>query len=157
MVCQVVLLSLLTRRTLVKLAATLCLAALSLAGCATDVETTQGGFLAGLRPAKPSPTITDDDLSPNPDLGGNGVKTQGMYDIGDGIRTGGFAEVISDGYYPLPNEVCGGCEVTLVTVPTEGADNGSVGEIDVMSDGGDRICKIFLNQDGSFDTSDCER
>ena len=50
-----------------------------------------------------------------------------------------------------------GGEVTLVTVDSEGADNGSIGEIDVMSDGGERICKIFMNQDGSFDTTDCQR
>ena len=78
--------------------------------------------------------------------------------MSDNLRASDFhATIISDGDYPLPNNVCDGCEVTLVTVNQEKSDNAGIGEIDVMSDGGDRLCKIYLNQDGSVDTTNCVR
>lgn len=156
MVCQPVLFSLLTRRVLVKLlAAALCLAAVSVTGCATDDDVNQGGFSA-VRPSKPSPDTTF--TYRNPDVSKNGIQQTGMIDTSDHLRDTGFkATIISDGDYPLPNNVCDGCEVTLVTVPANEVDNGAIGQIDVMSDGGDRLCKIYLNQDGSLDTTTCRR
>ncbi len=138
------------------LTATLFLAALSVTGCATDDETNMGGYLGGMRPAKPSLDTTSNAL--HPDVSNEGFQKVGMIDTSDDLRASGYrATVISDGDYPLPNEVCGGCEVTLVTVDQGGVDTGAIGEIDVMSDGGDRLCKIYLNQDGSLDTTTCQR
>jgi hypothetical protein len=138
------------------LAATLCLAALTVTGCATDDDTNMGGYLAGLRPAKPS--LDTSNTSTTPDVSGNGFQKIGTIDTSDNLRATGYhATIISDGDYPLPNNVCDGCEVTLVTVDQGGLDTGSVGEIDVMSDGGNRLCKIYLNSDGSLDTTNCQR
>jgi hypothetical protein len=137
-------------------AATLLFAALSVTGCATDDESNMGGYLAGMRPAKPSLDTTGS--AQNPDVSGNGFQKIGTIDTSDNLRASGFhAEIISDGDYPLPNEVCGGCEVTLVTVEQGKSETGAIGEIDVMSDGGDRLCKIYLNEDGNLDTTNCQR
>jgi hypothetical protein len=138
------------------LAATLCIAALSVTGCATDDDSNMGGYLAGLRPAKPS--LDTSNTATTPDVSGNGFQKIGTIDTSDNLRESGFrATIINDGDYPLPNEVCGGCEVTLVTIDQGKSDTGAIGEIDVMSDGGDRLCKIYLNQDGSLDTTACQR
>jgi hypothetical protein len=138
------------------LAATLCIAALSITGCATDDESNMGGYLAGMRPAKPSLDTATTSL--NPDVSNNGFQKVGTIDTSDNLRdTGLRAEIISDGQYPLPNEVCGGCEVTLITVDQGKSDTGGIGEIDVLSDGGNRLCKIYLNSDGSLDTTNCQR
>jgi len=137
------------------LAATLCIAALTVTGCATDDESNMGGFLGGMRPAKPSLETTPS--AQHPDF--NTLQKVGTIDTSDNLRASGYmsATVISDGDYPLPNEVCGGCEVTLVTVNQDKADSAGIGEIDVLSDGGNRLCKIYLNQDGSLDTTTCVR
>lgn len=136
------------------LAATLCIAALSVTGCATDDESNMGGFLGGMRPAKPSLDTLPSAQRPE----ATDIQKTGIIDTSDNLRASGFrATIISDGDYPLPNEVCGGCEVTLVTVDQNEVDTGGIGEIDVMSDGGDRLCKIYLNQDGSLDTTTCQR
>jgi hypothetical protein len=138
------------------LAATLCIAALSVTGCATDDETNMGGYLGGMRPAKPSLDTTSS--AQHPDVSNEGFQKVGTIDTSDNLRASGFrATIISDGDYPLPNEVCGGCEVTLVTVDQNDVDTGGIGEIDVMSDGGNRLCKIYLNQDGSLDSTTCQR
>jgi hypothetical protein len=138
------------------LAATLCIAALSFTGCATDDDTNMGGYLAGLRPAKPSLETTN--AAQNPDVTGNGLQKVGIIDTSDNLRDSSFtAEIISDGDYPLPNNVCDGCEVTLITVHQGKADSASIGEIDVMSDGGNRLCKIYLDSEGNLDTTDCQR
>ncbi len=138
-----------------KLAALLCVALFSV-GCATD-EVQGGGQLAGLRPAKPSLDNIDSPAGAVPQVPTDFQKA-GMIHIdpllyGSDVR----AETIKDGHAPLPNEVCGGCEVTLITVNSTGADNGSVGKIDVVNDGGDRICVILVNTDGTQDASDCLR
>lgn len=140
-----------------KLAAMLCVALFSV-GCATDVETTGGGFLAGLRPAKPS---LDDPGTPSgsvPDISGNGFQNAGMFKQDQLLHQSDLsAESIKDGNAPLPNEVCGGCEVTLITVSGNTADNGGIGEIDVVNDGGDHICSLVRGPDGEIDSSDCVR
>jgi hypothetical protein len=137
------------------LAATLCIAALSLTGCATDDETNMGGYLGGMRPAKPSLDTTPS--AQHPDF--HDLQKVGTIDTSDNLRASSYqsATIISDGDYPLPNEVCGGCEVTLVTVTQDKADSSGIGEIDVLSDGGNRLCKIYLNEDGSLDTTTCVR
>jgi len=137
------------------LAATLCIAALALTGCATDDESNMGGYLGGMRPAKPSLDTTPS--ATHPDF--NNLQKTGTIDTSDNLRASAYtsATIISDGDYPLPNEVCGGCEVTLATVDQSKADNAGIGEIDVLSDGGGRLCKIYLNQDGSLDTTTCAR
>lgn len=137
------------------IAAALCLAALSVTGCATDDNVDTGGFSA-VRPAKPSLDTTPTAQHPNY----TDLQKVGTIDTSDNLRASGFegAIVISDGDYPLPNNVCEGCEVTLVTVPVDkGTDSGTVGQFDVMSDGGNRLCKIYLNGDGSLDTTNCQR
>lgn len=143
-----------------KLAATFCIAALSLVGCA-DVETVNGGHLAGMRPAKPSlENPNDSDFPQTPDQFVDGVNQRGMFDLPEGLDRipGVYAETIDDGYYPLPGNVCGGCQVTLITVPPrDTSTNSDFGEIHVVNDGGNRICKILMNQDGSLDTRDCSK
>jgi hypothetical protein len=158
MVCQPMMFSLLTRRVTMKLfAATLFLAAVTVTGCATD-DSTGGEYLAGLRPVKPA--LTTSSSSQTPDYSSNGVQERGIIDTSKlgGLRNGPMAISISDGDYPLPNNVCDGCEVTLVSVPrVTGIDNGSIGDIDVMDDGGNKLCSIHLAPDGGLDTTSCNR
>ena len=136
--------------------AALCLAALSITGCATEDDVNEGGFSA-VRPSKPSLDTSSTALHPDADR----LQKLGMIDTSDNLRASGFqgAIVMSDGEWPLPNNVCDGCEVTLVTVGIDNdkADSGAVGQLDVMSDGGNRLCKIYLNGDGSLDTTNCQR
>jgi hypothetical protein len=141
----------------VKLAAMFCVALLSV-GCATDDEITGGGFLAGLRPAKPSADDPGTAVGAVPDVSGNGLQKIGMWQQ-DPLLHGSdlHAETILDGHAPLPNEVCGGCEVTLITVGGTSADSGRIGEIEVVDDGGDHICTIVVSADGTQDTYDCVR
>jgi hypothetical protein len=138
-------------------AAALFLAAVTVTGCATD-EPANGDFLAGLRPAKPD--LTSPSSSQTPDVSSNGVQTRGIVDTSkiSGLQNGPMAILINDGDYPLPNNVCDGCQVTLVTVPRQtGIDNGSIGDIDVMDDGGNKLCSIHLAPDGGLDTTSCNR
>src|SRR4051812_11559180 len=155
--CQPMMFSLLTRRVPMKLvAAALFLAAVTVTGCATD-DGSDGEYLSGLRPAKP--TLNASSSSQTPDYSSNGVQSRGIIDAekSNALRNGPMAIVISDGDYPLPNNVCNGCEVTLVKVPRQtGVDNASVGEIDVMDDGGNKLCSIHLAPDGSLDSSSCQ-
>ncbi len=138
------------------IAATLCLAALSVTGCATDDDVNEGGYSA-VRPSKPS--LDTSSAAQHPDF--DRLQKLGMIDTSDNLRASGFqgAIVMSDGEWPLPNNVCDGCEVTLVTVGIDNdkADSGAIGALDVMSDGGNRLCKIYLNGDGSLDTTNCQR
>jgi hypothetical protein len=150
-----VLLSILTRRNFVKLiTAALCLAALSITGCATNDDANEGGYSA-VRPSKPS--LDTSSTAQHPDF--DRLQKIGMIDTSDNLRASGFqgAVVMSDGEWPLPNNVCDGCEVTLVTVDQDKVEDPGIGEIDVMSDGGNRLCKIYLNGDGSLDTTNCQR
>lgn len=137
------------------LAAALLLAAVTVTGCTSD-EPTGGEYLAGLRPAKPE--LNASSSSQTPDFSSNGVQERGIIDTSkiSGLYNGPMAVTISDGDYPLPNNVCNGCEVTLVTVPRQtGVDNGSIGDIDVMDDGGNKLCSIHLAPDGSLDSTSC--
>jgi hypothetical protein len=134
--------------------AALCLAALSITGCATEDDVNEGGFSA-VRPSKPSLDTSSTALHPNFEK----IQQLGMIKIGNDLRASSFqgAVVMSDGQWPLPNNVCDGCEVTLVTIEQEKVEDPGIGEIEVMSDGGDRLCKIYLNGDGSLDTTNCQR
>jgi hypothetical protein len=140
----------------VKLAPLFCIALLSV-GCATDEDSNNGGFSA-VRPVKSSEDLPYTQNGDVPDVSKNGLQKVGMYQQ-DSLLHGSdaFAESIKDGHAPLPNEVCGGCEVTLITVHADKADNGAIGEIDVVNDGGEHICTIINSADGTQDASDCVR
>lgn len=129
------------------LAATICLAAF--AGCATD-EAPNGGYLDGLRPAKPS---LDDIRTIEPNdrlveaLNGN-VAIRG--DLTDAVLDDNtIAETIDS---PLPIKTgCLACnrEIVVLRDPTH------VGELQVIDDFGHLFCKIWLDNDGHLRSTDC--
>jgi hypothetical protein len=138
------------------LAATFALVVISLTGCATDNDGEGGAYLAGMRPAKPSiddPTGTG---LPQPPVGQTEtIQQKGMIHLPD-IAEGLYAETIKP-WFEVRN-LCENCEVTLVTVPTaDKTANDGIGEISVVSDGGDQLCKIYLDQNGNLNTTDCSR
>ena len=139
-----------------KLAPLFCIALLSV-GCATDEDVNNGGFSA-VRPVKSSEDLPYTQNGAVPDVSNNGLQKVGMYQQDPLLHdSDAYAESIKDGHAPLPNEVCGGCEVTLITVRDNALDYGGIGEIEVVSDGGDHLCRIYVSHDGSLDTLDCRR
>lgn len=126
-----------------KLVASLfCVAALSLAGC-VDQETTGGGQLAGMRPAKPS--IDDPGNLPT---GANPTIFEGM----NYKSTISIPDVDADGMYghlggmnepavPAPH-VCESCEVTAIKLP---AQQNGIDEVHLVKDGETEVCRIYLN------------
>lgn len=134
-------------------ATTLCIAALSLTGCATDDETNGGGFLEGLRPAKPSPQLPEDKEPLEPQI------EESMYPVGPGLKiledfwtNDVLVETIKP-FDGLPAEfTCDGCEVTLFRAPPS---NSEVGKITVVSDGAHLRCTIYISDDGTF--SNCRK
>jgi hypothetical protein len=141
----------------VKLAALLCVGLLSV-GCATDDEGTSG-YLSGLPLVKASADLPYTPTGEHPDVSGSGLQKVGMWQQDPLLHGSDLqAETILDGHAPLPNEVCDGCQVTLITVQDNFAQRLGVGEIDVVNDGGEHICTILFNTaDGSQDASDCVR
>lgn len=133
------------------LAATICLAALSLTGCATDEETMGGAHLNGLRPAKPA---LDDGSGPPPNPEISGMQKRGMINLEDLGVDGAYAETINPDF-PINGVVCDNCEVTLIRLPPR--NQSEVGKILVVSDGGEKLCTIFLDPEGGLDSSDCNK
>jgi hypothetical protein len=136
----------------VKLAATFCLAVLSLAGCATEEVNTGGSYLF-TRSTKistdPAGSIEAQNQLPDDP---NGIELKGMLNLPEGISP---AEIVAEEVNPdFP--IAGVCEDCLVTYIRFPASSGSeVGEIRVVSDGGMQLCTIFLDPNGEYDTSDC--
>jgi len=128
------------------------LVALSLVGCATDNDGEGGGYLAGLRPAKPS---LDDQKSPviglNPAIehvltGGLAMKIHGGTSR---TRDGGeiSAETIQT---PFPIDgLCHSCEVVVLR------DARNPGELNVIDDFGRFFCRIWITESGTIESTDC--
>jgi hypothetical protein len=136
----------------VKLLATFCLAALSLTGCATDDETNMGGYLSGMRPAKPS--LDDGSGTPPRPAVDEDMQKAGNMRIHQDLRGIDVVATTVAPWFPLPDNVCGdNCTVVLIPVPE--ATGSEVGRIDVYSDGGDKLCSIYQTSDNSYDTKDC--
>jgi hypothetical protein len=123
-----------------------CVAALSLAGCLDD-PTTGGGYLEGMRPAKPSlDNPNNSPLPVNPEIfeGMNKASSIEMPELDTNV----IVETISP---PVPmDEVCDNCQVIAFHIH----HSDSLDEIRVFSDGGNFLCKIFLNDKGSV-VDDC--
>lgn len=137
------------------LATTFCLAALSVTGCATDDETNMGGYLAGMRPAKPALDNGEGD-PPVPQNTGD-KEARGMVQFNEDFVPDGVTATDVKPDIPLPENICENCDLIYITIPPNSGirDASEFGEIRVVSDGGDQLCRIFMNQDGSPGTVDC--
>lgn len=133
-----------------KLSALLCVAGLSLTGC-LDEPTTGGGYLAGMRPAKPSiDNPTNSDLPAYPDIF-EGMSSRSAFTMPDLNADNVFVETMTPPV-PMP-EVCENCQVTAAHVVD---DSYMLEEIRVFSDGGVPICRIFLDtESGTTIHDDC--
>jgi hypothetical protein len=126
----------------VKLAATLCVAALSLTGCLDDTST-GGGHMEGMRPAKPSlDNPSNSPLPANPDIF-EGMNQRASIRMPELSTDGVWAEAIKP---PVPMEgVCDDCEVIAFHITNK--DTSALEEIRVFSDGGTYLCRITFDQD----------
>ena len=112
-----------------KLAASwLCVAALSLVGCA-DVETNGGGQGEGILPAKSSV-----------------VEPTGQMQLELGEEPG-FKQRLRSGPADF---VCEGCVIDTYAV----VDNSMFNEVSVVSDGGMQLCRLYLS-DGEVVIDEC--
>jgi hypothetical protein len=136
----------------VKLVASVfCVGVLALVGC-VDQETTGGGQLEGIRPAKPSidnpnnnpegvNPVIDETMSPKSPIRLRDVDVEGLGTI-DG------KQLPSE---PAP-EVCENCTVSPIKLPSE---RNGIDEVRIVSDGGFELCRIYLN-DGKVVVSECD-
>ena len=135
----------------------LALAALSLSlvvGCATDNDGEGGGHQVGLRPAKPS---LDDTKAPTPQAndalnhyfnGGLSMDLRGANTDGDNN------DMISAEHINVPFPIEGLCEI---------CDEGVIalrnprnpGELQIIDDVGNLFCKIWVDDRGHIETTDC--
>lgn len=132
-----------------KLAATICLAVFSLTGCATD-ESPNGGYLDGLRPAKPS---ADDlvEFEPNQRVGEALTAVVNPRDNRDNDIDfdNATAETIQS---PLPIQTgCLACNREIVVL----RDPRNLAQLIVVDEFGSLFCKIWVHEDGSLKSSDC--
>ena len=113
-------------------------AALAMVGCADQVETTQGGNMAGIRPAKPSPD------SPTPAVSGTkqfegmeGAWYLSVDDIAYSGQAGTFSEEMS-GFDNGGDDLCGAdCEVIAIHTSDGKYDN-----IEMVTLDGTHLCSI---------------
>lgn len=131
--------------------ATALVAALSLVGCATDNDGEGGAVQFGLRPAKPS---LDDQKPPianlNPAIAKvlNGGLTMNLH--GTDLNTPEdevMAETIKSPF-PIAG-LCHSCDIVVLT------DRRVPGELNVLDGYGQFFCRIWVNADGQFESTDC--
>lgn len=111
--------------------------ALAMFGCADQVETTQGGNLDGIRPAKPSPD------NPNPAASGS-KQFEGMqgawYLSLDDVSFSGQPGTFSEEMNPQDNggeNLCESCEVIAVHT-----SDGYIDNVDMLAIDGSFLCRI---------------
>ncbi len=128
-------------------------AALSLVGCATDNDGEGGGYLTGLRPAKPS---LDDQKAPvgtlNPVIAH--VLDGGLVmdiDRGKGLSTDDqvSAETITTPF-PIAG-LCHACEVVVLR------DRSVPNELNLLDQYDQFFCHIWVDDAGRFSSTDCAR
>ena len=127
---------------------------LALVGCASDNDGEGGGFVAGLRPAKPS---LDDSKGPtvgiNPAI--QFILNGGLaMDIekGSSILTPDGGDVSAEHInvpFPIEN-LCTHCDDVLVL-----RDQRDPGELNVLDHTGHFFCRIWVEEDGHIVSSDC--
>lgn len=124
---------------------------MSLIGCVADNDGEGGGFLEGLRPAKPS---IDDPKAPVVEVNSaiQFVLHTGVPTKGDVIRTPDGVEVSAEAIaVPFPIDgLCIACDDVVVL-----RDARAPGELHVIDDVGNFFCRIWVADDGHLLTTDC--
>lgn len=138
----------------VKLATTALLASLALAGCATDNEGAGGGYLTGMRPAKPS--IDDvDRQNGRPELN-NAIVDRFNGELGvsfgftveDNSSLSNVSTEVINVPFPI-QDLCEACDVVVLRDPF------NPHELKVLDDAGRFFCSLWINDQGFLEMTNC--